>query len=82
MRSREELSVKDAKERFAASLEEVRPLRAAMETRPLLLLIAAAAAGVLAGRSGRGILKKTGSIAVAALTAPPLPLKILKKFFW
>lgn len=81
MDSREKLSVQEAKERFAASVEGVRPVRTAMETRPLLLLAAAAAAGVLAGRSGRGILKKTGSIAMAALTAPQLPLRIIKRFF-
>lgn len=81
MDSREKLSVKEAKERFAASVEGVRPLHSAMETRPLLLLIAAAAAGILAGRFGGGILRKTGSIAAAALTAQRLPLRIIKKLF-
>lgn len=80
MECREKLSVQEAKERFAASMEDALPVRSVMTTRPLLLLIAAAAAGVIAGRSG-GILKKTGSIAVAALTAQRLPLRIIKRFF-
>lgn len=75
------MSVQEAKERFAASVEGIRPVRSAMETRPLLLLAAAVATGVLAGRYGGGILKKTGSIAAAALTAQRLPLRIIRKFF-
>lgn len=79
MDSNRKLSVSEAKANFSASVEGLHPLESAAAAHPLLLLGAAVVVGVLVGRSGTKILKKTGLLASAILLSPTLPSVILKK---
>lgn len=75
------LSVSGAKANFSASMEEAHPLKSTLQTHPMLALGVMAAAGFLVGRAGTKVFKKTGSLALKTLSAPALPLVIIKKLF-
>lgn len=81
MRHNGKPSLSEAKASFSASMDEVHPLKSALQIHPLLTLGAIVAVGALLGFTGTKTLKKTGSLAVKTLSAPALPLAIIKKFF-